>query len=135
MTFITYFIETPRSWDSVASSLQQLSRGRAKSVRFAGAIEELQEDTDSIDVVILSVAGMANYALEIYAKGMLELSDDTVGMHLACSIHANVLVPDELAGSKCWLLLRPNGIFENVALDEQQLREAKVEYKISEAVD
>jgi hypothetical protein len=130
----TVFIEQPSSWDAVAASLRQLSRDRAQAVRFAGAIEELEENRNAIDVVVFSVGGMAKYALEIHGRGMLNLPDDTIGMHLACSIHAHVLVPDQVGFPQAWLL-RPDGILEKVILDAGKLRTSRVEYRIGEPDD
>ena len=130
----TIFIQQPTSWDAVATSLKQLSRGHAEAVRFAGAIDELAEDTNAIDVVVFSVEGMAKYALEIHEKGMLDLPNDTIGMHLACSIHADVLTPDHVGSSLAWLL-RPNGILERVTLNTDELAAARVEYRIGEQTD
>jgi len=135
MRFKTFFIESPSSWDSVSTSLRLLSRDRAKTVRFVGTIEELDGAPEAIDVVILRVGGMADYALEIYAKGMLDLPNDTIGMHLACSIKARVLVPDEMEVPQGWVLLYPNGIIEQVLLDIERLDDSQVEYRIAEPGD
>jgi hypothetical protein len=129
MAVKTVFIEQPSSWDAVANSLRELSRERARTVRFVGAIDELNEDIDAIDVVVFSVDGMAKYALEIHEKGMLEISDDTIGMHLACSTHANVLVEDNVGFPLAWLM-RPNGCLEQVVLDADKLKASRVEYRI-----
>lgn len=130
----TIFIQQPSSWDAVATSLKQLSRGHAEAVRFAGAIDELDEDTNAIDVVVFSVEGMAKYALEIHEKGMLNLPNDTIGMHMACSIHADVLTPDRVGSALAWLL-RPNGILERVTLNTDELAAARVEYRVGEQMD
>jgi hypothetical protein len=134
MAVTTVFIEQPSSWDAVATSLRQLSRERARTVRFAGAIDELDADLHAIDVVVFSVGGMAKYALEIHEKGLLGLPDDTIGMHLACSTNANVLVQDNVGFPLAWLL-RPDGRLEQVVLDADKLGMSRVEYRIGEQDD
>ena len=134
MAIKTIFVEQPTSWDAVSTSLRQLSRECARTVRFTGAIEDLEIDFEAIDVVVFGVSGMANYALEIHEKGMLDIPDDTIGMHLACRINANVLVPDEMGFPHAWLL-RPNGMLEQVLLDADKLRTSQVEYRIGEPSD
>lgn len=134
MAVKTVFIEQPSSWDAVASSLKQLSRDRAREVRFAGDIDELDVDLEAIDVVVSSVNGMAKYALEIHEKGLLEIPDDTIGMHLACSTQSVVLVQAETGFPQAWLL-RPNGVLEHVVLDVGKLQNSQVEYRVGEQDD
>jgi hypothetical protein len=132
VTSKTFFIGTPGSWGAVSRSLKLLSCGRAKTVRFAGTVDELDDASETIGVVVLSVGGMADYALEICPNGMLDLPNDTIGMHLACSIKANVLVPDDIEGPPWWVLLRPDGTIEQVLLDAEKLDYSQVEYRIAE---
>lgn len=132
MAVKTFFIKAPQSWESASSSFSALSRGCATTVRFAGAIEELEDAAETIDVVIMSVTGMADYALEIYHKGMLDLPNDTIGMHLACYIKADVLVPDNVEGPPWWFILRPDATLDRVLLDVDKLEMSQVEYRIAE---
>ena len=74
VTSKTFFIGTPGSWDAVSCSLKLLSCGRAKTVRFAGTVDELDDASETIGVVVLSVGGMADYALEICPNEKLDHS-------------------------------------------------------------
>jgi hypothetical protein len=121
MSFSTLLIKSPNDWFTVANSLIALTQNVATDVHFVDSIEKLCDDSSIVDVVVMQLHGQADYALEIYWKGMANLADDTVGMHLAFSIGSAVIVSNNDPNPFLWLLLQPNGMIEEIEMDLDQL--------------
>lgn len=132
MCFSTLFIKEPRDWSNITNALKALTKNRASDVRYVGDVENLSEEKSIVDVVVRQLTGDADYALEIYWKGMMTLADDAVGMYLANALGAAVIIWDDSPSPYSWLRLSPNGIIENIDLDIEQLDEHSiVSYKIA----
>ena len=109
-----------------------LTRNRATDVRYVGDVENLSEQKTIVDVVVMQLTGEADYALEIYWKGMVALADDAVGMYLANALGSTVIISDDDPSPYSWLRLLPNGIIEKIDLDIEQLDEhSTVTYKVA----
>jgi hypothetical protein len=132
MCFSTLFIKEPRDWATITNAVKALTRNRASDVRYVGDVENLSDEKSIVDVVVMQLTGDADYALEIYWKGMMELADDAVGMYLANALGAAVIISDDNPSPCTWLRLSPNGIIENIDLDIEKLDEHSiVKYKIA----
>jgi hypothetical protein len=100
-----------------------LTRNAASDIRYISSVEELSEDKTVIDIVVMELRGLADYAMEIYWKGMNELADDAVGMYLANMLQSPAIVSDDEPSPYSWLRLSPNGIIDQIDLDIEQLDE------------
>ena len=132
MCFSTLFIKKPQDWATITNAVKALTRNRASDIRYIGDVENLSDEKSVVDVVVMQLTGNADYALEIYWKGMMTLADDAVGMYLANALGTAVIVSDDSPSPYSWLRLSPNGIIENIDLDIEQLDEHSiVSYKIA----
>ena len=129
----TLLLKAPSDWGKVTSSLLALSRNKAREVRYINDAVDLSSDAGTIDVLVMGLKGQADYALDVYGKSLIELPNDTVGMHVALSTGEPVLVPDESIAPSCWLVLSPDGSVESVILDIEALNErSEVRYRRAE---
>lgn len=134
MSFSTLFVNTPKDWDILTMAVKALTRNTATDVRYVSSIEDLSADKSIVDIVVMQLSGKADYALEIYWKGMANLAEDAVGMYMANALGSPVIVSDESPAPRSWLLLSPNGIMEQIVMDIDQLDEHSiVDYKVAEA--
>jgi len=132
MCFSTLFIKEPQNWATITNALKSLTRSGVSDIRYIGDVEDLTDDKSVVDVVVMQLTGQADYALEIYWKGMMTLADDAVGMYLANALGSAVIVSDDSLSPYSWLRLSPSGIIENIDLDIEQLDEHSiVRYKIA----
>ena len=121
MCFSSVFINSPSDWKTVTRAVAALARNAASDIRYIGSVEEMSEDKTVIDIVVMELRGQADFAIEIYWKGMNELADDAVGMYLANALQSPVIVSDDDPSPYSWLRLSPNGIIEQIDLDIEQL--------------
>ena len=131
VTVTTAFIRQPKSWESLADSVMKMTQNQATEVRYAASADEISDEPGVVHVVVMELAGAADYAIEIYWAGMCDMPSDTVGMHIACSINADVLVTADDDSPRSWWLLSPNGVLRAVDLDVEELeRSNRVVYQI-----
>ena len=133
MAINTLFIQAPGDWECLSRSLMALSAGKASAVTMVNEVEHCSIDPSEIDVVVMKLSGQADYALEIYGKDVLQLPDDTVGMHVSASLQRPVLIPDDSLAPGAWLRLSPDGLIETIALDIDSLDASSiVKYTMTE---
>jgi hypothetical protein len=102
-------------------------------VRYIADIENLSGDPTIVDVVLYGVTGRADYVAEVYGKAVLDLPDDTVGIHLACATGQAVVVARSTPNPYDWQLLCPDGRILDIDLDIEKLDdESVVNYKEAE---
>ena len=130
--FSSLFIKTPKDWAALTDAAMTLARNRASYVRYIADIEDLSEDKLIVDIVVMQLHGDADYALEIYWKGMTDLADDAVGMYFANALGSAVIISDDDPSPGSWLRLTPDGIIEKIHLDIKQLDEHSiVKYEVA----
>ena len=123
MCFSSVIINSPSDWNTVTRAVAALARNAVSDIWYIGSVEEMSEDKTVIDIVVMELRGQADFAIEIYWKGMNELADDAVGMYLANALQSPVIVSDDDPSPYSWLRLSPNGIMEQIDLDIEQLDE------------
>ena len=121
MQFTTVFIKAPNKWETVTSAVMALARNKATGVSYIASGDELSDDPTKVEIAVMQLEGAAAFALEIYWKEMVELEDDTVGMHLASMLKSDVIIQDRQLEPFGWLLLTANGKIINIDLDVVQL--------------
>ncbi len=129
-------IKDKTDWAALTKSLKALSRNLANDVRYIAGVDQLSSDICVIDIVVMQVHGKADYALEVHGKSMIDLPDDTVGMHVAVTTGEPVIVPANTAAPNRWLLLSPDGKLEDIDLNVRKLNEQSiVDYEKAEQKD
>lgn len=126
MCFSSLFIRTPKDWGTVTNAVMALTQNYAADVRLVASIEELSDDNSNVEIVVMQLRGKADYAIEIYWKGMAALADDAVGVYLANALGSPVIVSDMDPSANSWLRLTPDGMIEKINLDIKQLDEHAV---------
>ena len=121
MCFSSVFINSPPDWEAVSKAVAALARNAASDIRYISSVEELSDDKTVIEIVVMELRGQADYAMEIYWKGMNLLADDAVGMYLANALQSPVIISDDDPSPYSWLRLSPNGIIDQIDLDIEQL--------------
>jgi hypothetical protein len=121
MEFTTLFIQAPNNWEKLTAALMALTQGTASDVRFIATADEISDSDTTIDVVVTSLKGKADYALEIFWKGMTTLADDAIGVYVAMGLTSDVIVRYGATHPYTWQLLGPTGTIEEIQIDHAKL--------------
>ena len=125
-----FIIKSPKSWELIDKSLISCSKDRTINVEYIKDINDISSNRDVISVFVRSLSGLADYAIEVYGKNVLNLPDDTIGMHLAKSLGSNVIISDGKANPYSWTLLQPDGQIIGISVDIDKLDNNSIfEYK------
>ncbi len=125
-----FIIKSPKSWDLIGKVLISCSKNKAIDVEYIKDINDICSNREVISVFVRSLRGLADYAIEVYGKNVLNLPDDTIGMHLAKSLGSNVIISDDKANPYSWTLLKPDGQTISISVDVDKLDNKSIlEYK------
>ena len=125
-----FIIKSPNSWDLISKSLISCSQNKASDVEYITDINDICSNEKIISVFVSSLSGLADYAIEVYGKNVLDLPDDTIGMHLAISLASDVIISDDKANPYSWTLLQPDGQIISISVNIDKLDNKSIfEYK------
>ena len=120
-------------WTDLDNALIGEAEGFISSVSRLKMIEELNFNSSIIEIVMSTLYGQADLALEIFWKDNKKRSDKDVGAIVAFAIGTDVIAPDDSVDPFAWLLQKPDGTSELISLNIEILDEEQiVEYKIAE---
>ena len=120
-------------WTDLDNALIGEAEGFISSVSRLKMIEELNFNSSIIEIVMSTLYGQADLALEIFWKDNKKRSDKDVGAIVALAIGTDVIAPDDSVDPFAWLLQKPDGTSELISLNIEILDEEQiVEYKIAE---
>ena len=130
MTINAFIIKTPQSWDLISKSLIFCSKNKAVDVEYVTNLEDITADNEVISVYVMGLTGLANYVIGVYGKKLINLPEDTIGMHLASMLGQDVIISDESENPFIFTLLRPDGKMISISVDIEKLdKESILEYK------